>query len=382
MKQKILVLTSIFAGLILTTLVYPQFILADKKLNQKQPQIQIAILLDTSGSMSGLIDQAKSHLWDIVNHLATSRQNGQKPFLQVALFEYGKSTLPAQDGYIRKIVPLSNDLDQLSEQLFSLNTNGGEEYCGWAIKSALEQLQWSNSSQDYKAIFIAGNEPFNQGNIDYKEICRQTIAQGIIVNTIFCGNLAEGERTFWKHGADLTDGNYLNIDHHQKKIVISAPQDDRIIELGKELNKTYIGYGQQAEAGAARQEKQDSNALSVNKEVMVKRAASKATPMYSNAAWDLVDAEAEGKVKLEEVNSKMLPENMQKMSHQEQLDYLKQMKTKRNALQKEIQQLKTKRDVYIAEQRKEDSAKNTLGNAMIATISNQLAKKKFVFQTK
>src|SRR6185436_9201473 len=107
-------------------------------------------------SMSGLIEQAKSQLWKIVNEFINAKQNGKRPDLEVALFEYGKSSLKASDGYIRLIVPLTNYLDKISEELFALTTHGGEEYCGWVIQDAVTKLTWSKQPNDFKAIFIAG----------------------------------------------------------------------------------------------------------------------------------------------------------------------------------------------------------------------------------
>ena len=106
----------------------------------KPPLIQIAILLDTSSSMSGLIDQAKTQLWSIVNEFVTTRRDGRIPELQVGLYEYGKSSIPAKEGYIRMILPLTTNLDKVSEELFVLKTNGGDEYCGQVIQSAAQGL--------------------------------------------------------------------------------------------------------------------------------------------------------------------------------------------------------------------------------------------------
>ena len=39
---------------------------------KKRSLIEMAILLDTSGSMQGLIEQAKSQLWRIVNEMAAA----------------------------------------------------------------------------------------------------------------------------------------------------------------------------------------------------------------------------------------------------------------------------------------------------------------------
>ncbi|HEX4415106.1 MAG TPA: VWA domain-containing protein, partial [Lacipirellulaceae bacterium] len=95
-----------------------------------RPAVDIAILLDTSNSMDGLIGQARKQLWTIVQQFAKAKKQGQTPELRVALFEYGNSNLPASEGYIRQVVPLTDNLDKLSESLFSLKTCGGDEYCG------------------------------------------------------------------------------------------------------------------------------------------------------------------------------------------------------------------------------------------------------------
>ena len=131
-----------------------------------RPVVQLAILLDNSGSMNGLIEQAKSQLWSIVNEFIAAKQNGKNPRVQVALFEYGVNDLPSKDGYIRKLSDLTEDLDKLSEQLFAISTrvSGSQEYCGWVIRDAVEQLKWDPSNKTYKAIFIAGNAPCSQGS--------------------------------------------------------------------------------------------------------------------------------------------------------------------------------------------------------------------------
>jgi len=225
--------------------------------NKPKPLIQMAILLDTSGSMEGLIEQAKTQLWKIVNEMALAKQKGVNPQLEVALYEYGKSSIPASEGYMRMIVPLSVDLDLISEELFKLRTNGGSEYCGMVIQSAVKGLKWTQTNDHLKVIFVAGNEPFTQGSVDYKKACKESITNGIIVNTIFCGNYQEGVNTHWKDGADLADGKYMNIDQNKKIAHISAPQDKEIVALGKQLNQTYVAYGKTGGQKKERQKTQD-----------------------------------------------------------------------------------------------------------------------------
>lgn len=348
----------------------------------RQSVIQMAILLDTSGSMEGLIEQAKTQLWKIVNEMALAKKKGKVPKLLVGLYEYGKSTIPSSEGYIRMIVPLSEDLDLISEELFKLRTNGGQEYCGKVIQEASQGLQWSPNNSDYKVIFIAGNEPFTQGDVHYKTACRAAIEKGIIVNTIFCGNYKQGIKTFWKDGADMADGKYMNIDHNQKIVHIAAPQDKAIIELGRELNKTYIAYGKAGEKNKERQKRQDKNALSVNEEVMVQRSVAKSSPQYSNTTWDVVDAVKEGKVKVEDMKEEDLPEELRKMDKRERVEYVKKLKNKREEIQKKIKKLNREREAYVAQKRKEVSKGLTLDEALIKAIREQASKKNYKFKKK
>ena len=344
--------------------------------------VQLALLLDTSNSMDGLIDQAKSQLWKIVNELATTKKNNQPVELYVALYEYGKDAIPAQEGHLRNIVPFTQDLDKISEELFKLNTNGGEEFCGRVILNAVNNLQWKKSDKDLKIIFIAGNEPFTQGNVDYKEACKKAIKKGIIVNTIFCGEYEEGIQTMWKDGAELSDGKYMNIDQNAELVYIQAPQDDEIIKLGQELNKTYIAFGNNAEESAARQSAQDANSMGLSAEVMVNRSVAKSGGQYKNSSWDLVDAKKEGKVKVEELKDEDLPDVMKNMSVKERKDFIEKMAKERDKIQYKINQLNDERSKYIAQKMLDDKKDNTLDAVMINAIREQAMQKNYSFGEK
>src|SRR5918995_1888448 len=159
----------------------------------RSPSIQIALLLDTSNSMDGLIEQAKSQLWSVVNEVAAAKSgDGTQPNIKIALYEYGNDGLSSDEGYIRQVSALTDDLDVISEKLFSLSTNGGNEFCGQVIKTALNQLAWSASKADLKMIFIAGNEPFTMGSVSYELACGAAKEKGVVVNTIYCGEFYDG----------------------------------------------------------------------------------------------------------------------------------------------------------------------------------------------
>ena len=348
----------------------------------REPRIQISLLLDTSGSMSGLIGQAKTQLWKIVNEFIPARRSGQRPELQVALFEYGNDGLPASEGYIRLVTPLTDDLDKVSEELFALTTNGGSEFCGQVIQVAADTLDWSPSQDDLKLIFIAGNEPFTQGPVDYPQACRAAIAKGIVVNTIFCGDRATGERTDWKAGALLADGDFLSIDQNTRVAHVAAPQDAEIARLGAEMNETYVPYGKRGEAGKARQATQDANVTSTGAGNMVQRAVAKGSANYHNSGWDLVDAVQNGVVKLEDLKAEDLPDALRPMSAEQRQAYIAQKGQQRADLQRQIQTLNKQRRECVAAKMKElmESGKETLDSAVIEVCREQAAEKGFEFE--
>ena len=349
------------------------------------PQIQLAILLDTSGSMDGLINQARTQLWKIVNELATAKQNGKSPQLQVALYEYGKSSLPKSSGYLRRIVPLTDDLDKISEELFALKTNGGSEYCGMVIQSATRGLKWSKNDKDLKLIFIAGNEPFTQGPVNYKEACSAAIKRGITINTIHCGPRTQGIATGWQHGAQLADGSFSNIDQNRRVATIRTPYDAKLVQLGGRINKTYVAFGAVARrrASAARQIAQDVAAKKAAPASAAGRASFKGKAAYNASAWDLIDAIKNKKIKLADVKPEHLPKAMQKMTLAQKRDYLKKKAAERDKIRKEIKKLSDQRTKYIAEQRKKNAEKSTgdaFGDALLKSIRGQASKKNYKFK--
>ncbi|HUW57835.1 MAG TPA: VWA domain-containing protein [Planctomycetota bacterium] len=337
-----------------------------------KPLIQIAILLDNSGSMSGLIEQAKTQLWRMVNEFITMKRNGQRPEIQVALYTYGNPPP-------RRLLTLTNDLDKVSEQLFAVRISGGSEYCGQVIKTAVDELEWSTSGADLKVIIIAGNEPFTQGQVDYRDACKAAIARGIIVNTIHCGSVGDGVSGMWKDGADLADGQFLCINQNRQVVHITAPQDAELAKLSVELNRTYVAYGARGEAGRANQSAQDANAATVAPSVAAERAKTKASENYANAAWDLIDAVKEGKVKLDDVKVEDLPKEMQEMDPAARKAYVETQQKKRAEVQGQIRELSKARDVHIAEERKKLSEKgeDTLDAAVIKAVREQAQEKNF-----
>ena len=337
--------------------------------NSENTKIQVALLLDTSNSMDGLINQAKSRLWNIVNTLTTLRFGGKEPEIQIALYEYGNDGLRAADDYIRLVVPLTTDLDLISEKLFALTTNGGQEYCGAVIRKASKDLKWSTADKDIHLIYIAGNEPFTQGKISYKEAVNDALGKNITVNTIHCGDRSEGIEGMWKDGADKGKGKFFNIDHNARVRYVATPYDKRIDECNTLLNRTYVSYGAYGDARKMTQAAQDMNAAAISSANKVERAVSKSSVAYKNSSWDLVDLVTDDATALRNIKQSDLPKELQGKSVAELQTYVNQKKEERAAIQKEIDTLARQRQAYIdAELKKTDADTDDLGRAITSSV--------------
>lgn len=351
---------------------------------QSTPKIQLAILIDTSGSMDGLIDQTRNQLWQVVNEFSTARQNGITPILEIALFEYGNDSNAEASGYVKMINEFTRELDQVSEGLFSLTTNGGSEYCGYAIKTAIENLQWSQSNKDIKAIFIAGNEAFTQGPVNYQTAIELANEKDISINTIHAGGHQEGINSGWQSGALLADGDYMSIDSNQQVVHVAAPQDAKIAELNLKLNETYVPYGRKGVNNYQRQMEQDQISSEISASLLAKRAKSKSSSFYSNAKWDLVDAFINDEVNEEElkkIDEKTLPESMVGLSSQEKMDYVQGKAKQREEIKQAIVEQSQLRAAHIAKVKSTQvAASPSMGDALSSAIKKQAERKSFVFE--
>lgn len=344
-------------------------------------KIKIALLLDTSNSMDGLIDQAKAQLWRIVNELALAKCDNEKPDLEIALYEYGNNALSPRNGYVKQVAMFTKDLDLISEKLFGLRTNGGEEYCGYVISSACKELEWSNNRDDLQLMFIAGNESFNQGPVDTKNVFMNTKEKSIVVNTIYCGEYNQGISEGWKSGAILAKGNYMSIEQDRKTVYIETPYDDQIGALNKKLNNTYIGYGYLGEEKKANQEMQDKNAETYGSANVASRALTKSSSLYSNSNWDLVDASKDEKFDIVKLDESELPAELKNKSAEEKKQYINEKAKEREVIVKQINDLNVKRSAFIAEKSKTSgSDEQSLDAVMIKAIREQAAQKNFVFE--
>ncbi len=365
------------------TLIIPSFTYGKGHAREETaPKVQIALLLDTSNSMDGLIAQAKTQLWRVCNTFIEAKFRGRQPIVEVALYEYGNTQIDSAAQWVRQIEPLTRDLDEVSRELFALRTSGGDEYCGAVIQRSITDLQWDDSPQTYKVIFIAGNESFMQGPIDAMRSCKSASQHNVIVNSIFCGNKELGISERWHDGPALASGVFLSIDANKQIAQIDAPQDQEIARLNLLLNQTYLSWGANGAALKQRQLDCDQQATDNAKSgAGVERSVTKASANYCNSQWDVVDAVQQNKLDLGNVEKSQLPKEMQEMSADQRIAYAEKLATERKTIQEKILALARQRENFLLEQRNKSASdgENTLDQALIQAVREQAMKKGYQF---
>lgn len=335
-----------------------------------QRKVQLVILFDTSNSMDGLLNQAKARLWEIVNEASTITYQGAPIQLEIAMYDYGNTTIPASKNYIRKQLDFSTDLDLVSAKLFGLRTSGGDEFCPAVIEASLKELNWSANDQDLKLIYIAGNESFKQGPVAPSVACELAAEKKVLVSTIFCGERTQGINLGWKAGAECASGDFFNINSNEVVQQIDTPYDDLIIEQNQKLNATYLGFGEVAIASKNMQITQDANAWGVSKSVETERYLVKSKSSYKNEKWDVVDANKADSTKILNLSDEELPDEMKGMDSEERKVFIAQKTEERSAIQNEMARLEGLRRTYIEQEKAKSSdvKKDDFGSAVTSSM--------------
>jgi len=360
---------SLCVGLVLAAAV--SWSLADEP-NQKtaRPEVEVVFCLDTTGSMSGLIDAAKKKIWAISNQIVSGTPT---PKVKVGLLAYRDRG----DEYITKIVPLTDDLDAIHTQLMSFRAAGGGDFpesVNQALHESVTKFNWSKNPKTLKIIFLVGDAPPHMDypdDVKYPETCKLAVKNNIIINTVQCGNHAQ-TKDFWMKICRLAEGSYVQIDAKGGPVVVVAtPFDADLAKINVELSKTTLVWGDEGRQMAGEAQKKANEKLAPS--VQADRAA-----FYANAgkgaSYCLLESIKNGSVKLEDIKKEHLPPELQKLTLKEQRDYLDKLDKQRTALNEKARDLDKKRNAFVAKKQAEDAksrARDGFDNQVLQILQRQ-----------
>lgn len=350
--------------------------------NYKSKKIQVVFVLDVTGSMSGLIATAKEKIWSIANNFATAKPTPEIYMGIVAYRDRG-------DDFISKVIPMSADLDMVYEELMKFQAAGGgdsPESVNKGLFDAVNKMEWDKSKETYKTIFLVGDAPPHmdyEQDVSYEITCKNAVKKDITINTIRLGNLIAA-KPHWMKIAELTKGEYFEVDASGGGIAITTPFDSEIAKLSAELDETRIYYGSMEVQ--KKQEDRVKRSKSITIESSESSVARRATYNMSGSGKsayfgsnELLNDLDEGKIEFKKIKKDELPVNMQKMNEDEQKEYIEKMSKKRKELENQIAELSKKRNEYIKKQISEEASKNSFSGKVMNAVGSQAKSKGLKF---
>jgi Mg-chelatase subunit ChlD len=342
----------------------------------QNPKVDVVFVLDTTGSMSGLIQTAKEKIWSIATTMASAQQT---PDIRIGLVAYRDRG----DAYVTKVVDLSDDLDSVYATLMDFQAEGGgdgPESVNKALYDAVHNVSWSQQEQAYQVIFLVGDAPphMDYNEVRYPEILASAADKGIVVNTIQCGDMAQTVKP-WTQIAALSNGSFFQVEQAGSAVAFTTPYDKEIAELSAKLDDTRLYFGTEEE-----KEKMHGKVAATVKVNDGASVASRARRGAFNASVggrknllgenELVAAIESGEVDLDELEEDELPESLKPMRRDEQVAYVAELAAERHDLQRQIQDLSKDRNAYLESKVEEAGGlKGSLDQKLYDAVKEQAA---------
>ena len=347
----------------------------DPKELAKKPRIEVCFVLDTTGSMSGLIEGAKEKIWSIANEMIAAKPT---PELKLALIGYRDRG----DEYVTKLTDLTADIDEIHGKLMEFSANGGgdgPESVNQALHEAVTKVSWSDDRDVLKIVFLVGDAPPHmdyEQDVRYPEVCQAAMKRDLVINAVQCGQ--DGETTkVWKEIAKLAEGKYIPLVQTGGMVRIAAPQDEQIATLNREIGGTLIGYG---DAGARRgvAAKQAAAEAAAPAATADRLSYNAATGRTVQGGGELIDQLERGEVKLDDIKAADLPEEFRGLDEQELATAVEARRAKRKEIQARLEKLLEERNTFIIAEKKriaESGKGDSFDEEVSGTVREQAARK-------
>lgn len=352
----------------------PELEIEQPPLNAGSKTLEIVFVLDTTGSMGGLLEGAKQKIWGIVNEVM---QKKSKPNVRVGLVAYRDRG----DIYETQILPVTEDLDKVYSKLMEFQAAGGGDHpenVRKALADGVKNAGWSKAKGGVaQIVFLVGDAPPQnyRNEPDVLATADFAVKQNMIVNTIQCGTHSDTIR-IWNQIAQHGQGKYFAIAQDGGVEVINTPYDEEISQLGRKIGSSYMAYGSKAEQAAKTADVETTELSVANAAPSTARADRALNKALNSEAYggDFIQEIENGRVKLESVKADELPVELQKMSAPERRAEVDKRLTERKKVREQIIELSKKRAEYVEAERKKTGKQNGFDAAVGIALSEQLAK--------
>jgi Mg-chelatase subunit ChlD len=336
----------------------------------KKASVEVVFVIDTTGSMGGLLESAKQKIWSIANEIAKGKP---APDIKMGLVAYRDKS----DSYVTKSFDLTNNLDAIYKELLALKAGGGgdgPEHVLKGLQDAIEGMSWSADRRTFKVVYLVGDAPAHLDYNDTPKLAKLTeaaVRRGLVLNTIQCGSNSQAT-TQWRQIARFGEGRYLPIPHNGGVATIETPFDDRLSELNRELDGSMLAWGRRKGEGKKRKNLAMHIAGASAAPAAADRAVYKAMRGFGGA-YDLAEAVEEGEVDLDSIKKSDLPDEFKDLSDKERKAKLSEIKVKRDKIRDEIVSVNKQRSAFIKKQAKSPKT-DSFDAKLVGSLKEQAAK--------
>lgn len=344
-------------------------------INAQQPRVDLVFVLDTTGSMGGLIQTAKDKIWSIATTMARAQP---APEIRIGLVAYRDRG----DQYVTQVFDLTSDLDSMYAHLMDFKADGGgdgPEAVNQALQDAIARMSWNTQQDTYKAVFLVGDAPPHldyQDDVQYPASVALARQRGIVINTIQCGNQADTAEP-WQKIAALGAGDYLKVEQNGGAVTLSTPFDDKLARLSAKLDQTRLYYGDEKVQAEKRAKLAATSKLEATASPAVKARRATFNASASGAAnlagdQELVSEIESGRVRLEDIRKDELPASLKALAPAAQHGAVMAHIGQRSELKKEMQEVVAQRNAYLEEQvAAAGGARDSLDAKLFGTLRKQ-----------
>jgi hypothetical protein len=344
--MKNITLISITAVMTLVMVSTTPFVAAPSRPADVSPKIEVAFVLDTTSSMTQLIEGAKRKIWTIARHMVSGRP---APTIKLGLIGYRDRG----DEYITRTFDLTDDVDAIYGHLMEFRAVGGgdkQEGVNQALNEAVRKLSWNKNANTLRIVFLVGDAPPHMDypdDVKYPETAQLARRDGIIINTIQCGGDTQTAQ-IWQEIAAMSEGAYVQIDQSGGMTAISTPVDADLAQLSAELSRTVVPYGNAARQSEVRLKQAGATTADADRMLYlnIDRAEFGAKVVVTGEGeliWDVVNH----KVKLEDIPDSDLPVTMKSMTREQRTAFVTEQFAKRKELQIKVDELASERAAHV-----------------------------------
>lgn len=342
----------------------------------KKPQIEVCFVLDTTGSMGGLIEGAKQKIWSIANEIIAAKPTPTVKFALVAYRDRG-------DAYVTKLTPLTEDLDAVYAELRQLKAEGGgdtPESVSEALDDAVRKITWSTDRAVLKIVYLVGDAPPHtdyKDGADYRAVCTEAAKRDLVINTIQCGDM-NGTRDFWTEIARRSEGQYVALAQTGNMVAVATPFDKPLAELNVAVGKTIVPYGSAVTQAGVLSKQHVAEMAAPAAAADRLRYNSVSGGRVVQGEGELLDAMRDGKITFESIKRTELPDDLKLLNDTDLKARLSAAAAKRAELQQQIDELGKQREAFLAAEQKRLAAtgKGDAFDTKVAEILREQAKKK------